>query len=242
MRSGNKQTGGEDDDVENSQGLTLPCVSPLHALHGFEQITSRKLYPRGTVLFVEGQATRGVYVLCAGRAKLSITSAQGKKLIVRIARPGDLLGIHSALTGRSYEATAETLAPCRVDFVSRKALLGFLDNQRSFDLGLALAISKDFTEFVEQARTLLLSSSAAEKLARLLLTWGDAFGQHTADGSHFKTLLTHEELGQMIGASRETVTRVLNSLKQKQVILLRDGDLWIRNRGELATVADGRPR
>ena len=242
MRGDNQQPEGEDDDVENTQGLTLPSDSPLHALHGFERITSRKLYPRGAVLFVEGQATRGVYVLCAGRAKLSITSAQGKKLIVRIARPGDLLGIHAALTGRSYEATAETLAPCRVDFISRKALLGLLDRQKSFDLGLAVAVSNDFTELIEHARTLLLSVSAAEKLARLLLAWGDAFGEHTADGIHLQTLLTHEELGQMIGASRETVTRVLNELKRKQFILVKDGDLWIRSRVALAALSDRGPR
>jgi CRP/FNR family transcriptional regulator, cyclic AMP receptor protein len=242
MRGANRQTAGEDDDVENNQGPALPCASPLHSIHGFERITSRKLYPRGTVLFVEGQANRGVYILCAGRVKLSITSAAGKKVIVRIARPGDLLGIHAALTGHSYEATAETLAPCRVDFISRKALLGLLDRQKSFNVGLAIAVSKDFTEFVEHARTLLLPISAAEKLARLLLAWGDAFGQHTAVGMHLQTLLTHEELGQMIGASRETVTRVLNALKRKQVILAKDGDLWIRNRGALAALAGGGPR
>src|SRR5712691_10142076 len=110
MRGANKQTEGENGDVEN-EVLTLPCVSPLHAIAGFDRISHRKLYPKGSVLFVEGHAARGVYVLCAGRAKLSITSAEGKKLIVRIARPGDLLGIHAALTGHSYEATAETLAP-----------------------------------------------------------------------------------------------------------------------------------
>jgi CRP/FNR family transcriptional regulator len=239
MRSANRETAGEADDVENGQGPSLPCASPLHAIHGFERLTSRKLYRRGAVLFGEGQAARGVYVLCAGRAKLSITSAKGKTLIVRIARPGDLLGIHAALTGHSYEATAETLAPCRVDFISRKDLLGLLGRQKSFGLGLAIAVSKDFTEFVEHARTLLLSISAAEKLARLLLAWGDAFGQPTPVGIHLQTLLTHEELGQMIGASRETVTRVLNALKRKQVILAKDGDLWIRNRVALAALAQG---
>lgn len=241
MRGANKQTAVEDSDVENGPGLTLPCASPLHAIHDFERISTRRLYPRGAVLFVEGQATRGVYVLCAGLAKLSIMSPTGKKLIVRIARPGDLLGIHAALTGQSYEATAETLATCRVDFISRQNLLGLLDRQKSFGLGLIMAVSKDFTEFVEHARTLLLSISAPEKLARLLLAWGDAFGQQTPVGIHLQTLLTHEELGQMIGASRETVTRALNALKRKHVILAKDGDLWIRNRVVLAALADGGP-
>ena len=79
MRGANKQTEGEDSDVENGQALTLPCISPLHAIPGFDRLSSKKLYPKGSVLFVEGHAARGVYVLCAGRTKLSITSAVGKK-------------------------------------------------------------------------------------------------------------------------------------------------------------------
>jgi CRP/FNR family cyclic AMP-dependent transcriptional regulator len=242
MRGANKQTAGEDNDVENGQEPILSCASPLHAIDGFERITTGKVYPRGAALFVEGQAASGVYVLCAGRVKLWITSAGGKKLIVRIARPGDLLGIHAALTGHSYEATAETLAPCRIDFISRTDLLGFLDRQKSFGLGLAMAVSKDFTEFVAHARTLLLSISAAEKLARLLMAWSDAFGQHTPVGIHLQTLLTHEELGQMIGVSRETVTRTLNALKREQVIRTKNGDLWIRDRVALAALANSGPR
>jgi CRP/FNR family cyclic AMP-dependent transcriptional regulator len=239
MRGANKQTAGGDSNLEKGSALALPCASPLHAIDGFERIATRKRYPRGSVLFVEGQATRGVHVLCAGRAKLSIASAKGKKLIVQIARPGDLLGIHAALTGHTYEATAETLAACRVDFISRKDLLALLDRQKLFGLGLAVAVSKDFAELVEHTRTLLLSASAAEKLARLLLAWGDAFGQQTPDGIHLQTLLTHEELGQMIGASRETVTRALNALKRKQIILAKDSDVWIWDRVALAALADG---
>jgi CRP/FNR family transcriptional regulator len=105
-----------------------------------------------------------------------------------------------------------------------------------------MAVSKDFTEFVAHARTLLLSNSAAEKLARLLMAWADAFGQHTPVGIHMQTLLTHEELGQMIGVSRETVTRTLNALKREQVIRTKDGDLWIRDRVALAALANSGPR
>ena len=229
-------------DVENGQALTWQCISPLHSIPGFDRLRRRKLYSKGSILLAEGHSARGVYILCGGRAKLSITSAEGKKLIVRIARPGALLGIHAALTGHHCEATAETITACSVDFISRKELLGLLNRQKSFDFELATAVSKDFTEFFEQARTLLLSISAGEKLARLLLGWGDIFGQQTADGIHFQTLLTHEELGQLIGASRETVTRALNGLKRKHVILAKNGDLWIRNRVALAAVADGGPR
>jgi len=237
MRGAKKQIEAEDRVVENGQALTLPCLSPLHALPGFERVSKRKIFDKGAVLFVEGHSARDVYVVCTGRLKLSMTSAEGRKLIVRIARPGDLLGIHAALGGQSYEATAEALTPCRIDFISRKDLLGLLERQKSFGLPLAVAISKDFTDFLEHARGLLMSISAAEKLARLLLSLADQFGRHTTNGIILQTLLTHEEIAQVIGASRETVTRSLNIFKRKRVIRSAVGEVVILNRVALAELA-----
>lgn len=224
-------------DFDQAEAQASPCSSALHAIPGFNQVSLRKYYSKGSTFYAEGQAPRGVYVLCEGRAKLSITSAEGKQLIVRIARPGDMLGLHANLAGHSHEGTAEAMSTCRVDFVTREDLLELLDRQKSSVLGLAVAISKEFAEYVEQARVLLLSVSAAEKLAGLLLAWGDTFGKPAPFGIHLHTQLTHEELGQMIGASRETVTRSLNALKRSQVIRATNGDLWIRNRAALAAVA-----
>ena len=227
----------ESHDSGAEKAPTGTSLSPLHAIPGFDRLSRRKRYAKGSALLVEGQPARGVYVLCAGRAKIAITSAEGRKLIVRIARPGDLLGIHATLSGHSYETTAETLTPCEVDFISRRQLLELLDKEKSYGLRIAIAVSKEFSEFVEQARVLLLSPVAAEKLAGLLLNWGEAFGQPTTSGLLFKTLLTHEELGQMIGASRETVTRTLNMLKRRQIIRALNGDIWIRNTVALASIA-----
>jgi CRP/FNR family cyclic AMP-dependent transcriptional regulator len=237
MSGVNKNFEADETDVENGQALTLPCISPLHSIPGFDRLSRRKLYPKGSVLLVEGHAPRGVHVLCAGRAKLSITSAEGKTLIVRIARPGDLLGIHATLAAHPYEATAETLELCRVDFISRKDLLVLLERQKSSGIALAMAISKEFTEFVEHARILLLSVSAAQKLARLLLRLGDEFGERTATGIRLQTLLTHEQIAQMIGTSRETVTRLLGELRRKHILSLADNAIFVRNRKALESVA-----
>jgi len=237
MRGAKKQIEAEDRVVENGQALTLSCASPLHGISGFERVSKRKIFDKGAVLFAEGQAARDVYVVCSGRLKLSMTSAEGRKLIVRIARPGDLLGIHAALTGQSYEATAETLSPCRIDIISREDLLGLLERQKTFGLSVAVALSRDFTDFLEHARGLLMSISAPEKLARLLLNLADQFGRRTPNGISFKTLLTHEEIAQMIGASRETVTRSLNMLKRQRVIQAEEGDVLILNRVALAALA-----
>lgn len=227
----------EDRGVADRRALVSPSISPLHAIPGFDQLRKKKRYDRGSVIFIEGHIARDVYVVCSGRLKLSMTSAEGRKLIVRIARPGDLLGIHAALTGQCYEATAETLSPCRMDAISRQDLLCLLDQEKAFGQSVAVAISRDFTEFLEHARGLLVSICAAEKLARLLLSLADQFGRRTPNGVTVQTLLTHEEIAQMIGASRETVTRALNTFKQKRVIRAEEGDVLILNPVALAALA-----
>ncbi len=237
MRGAIKQIEVEYRSVEDGQAVTLPCPSPLHAIPGFERVSKRRVIDKGAVLFTEGHSAHDVYVVCTGRLKISMTSAEGRKLIVRIARPGDLLGIHAALTGQSYEATAEALTPCRIDFISSKDLLALLERQKSFGLSVAVAISKDLTDFLEHARGLLMSISAAEKLAHLLLSLAEQFGRRTTNGITFQTLLTHEEIAQMIGASRETVTRSLNMFTRKRFIRPEEGEVVILNQVALAALA-----
>src|SRR6266404_6115679 len=118
----------------NAFERTLPVDSPLRAIAGIERVSFSKHYPRSATLFSEGQVARGVYVLCTGSAKISICSADGKKLIMRIAKPGDVLGLYAGLTGRPYEATAELLGPARVSFVSRQRLVELIARQEAFGL------------------------------------------------------------------------------------------------------------
>src|SRR5712692_8425012 len=87
-------------------------LSPA-ALKAFEGIKYTTAYPEGAVLFVEGQPPRGVFMLCKGRVKLSITSSEGKTIILRLAQPGELLGLNAAVSGNPYQATAEMLEPCQ---------------------------------------------------------------------------------------------------------------------------------
>lgn len=215
----------------------LPLNSPLRAITGIERVVHSRRLARGAVLFSEGHAARGVYALCSGSAKVSICSADGKKLIMRIARSGDVLGLYAGLTGRPFEATAEMLEAGRVCFVSRHDLVELISRQEAFGLGLVQLFSEQFSEYVDHARLLLLSESATEKLARLILKWSRDFGELTAGGIRFRVLLTQEEIAQIIGASRETVTRLFSALKREQIIGMRAGSMVIRNREALASLA-----
>src|SRR5512146_2537096 len=93
------------------------CALSAQSLCAFNEIRKSSVLPDVAVLFVEGQHPRGVFMLCEGTAKLSTTSVEGKTLILRIARAGEILGLDSVITGTPYHLTAETLQPCRLSFV-----------------------------------------------------------------------------------------------------------------------------
>jgi hypothetical protein len=92
----------------------------IATLQSFEAIKFTSTYPKGAVLFVEGQAPHGIFVLCKGRVKLSICSTDGKPLILKIAEPAEVLGLSATVSGHPYELTAGTIDPCQVNFVKRR--------------------------------------------------------------------------------------------------------------------------
>ena len=207
------------------------CSLPKASLEAFDHIKYTASYPAGAVLFVEGQAPRGIYMLCKGRVKLSTTSAEGKTLILKIAQPGEVLGMHATVSGTPYEITAETGQPCQLNFVKRDDFLKFLQNHGDACLKAAQHLSKDCQTAYQQIRSLGLSHSAPERLARLLLEWTSGSPQQAEP--KVKLALTHEEIAQIIGTSRETVTRVLADFRKRQIAVLKGSTLTVRNKAVL---------
>ncbi len=133
------------------------CDLPAEALQSFDGIKTVTLYPRGATLFNEGRQPRGIFLLCDGRAKLSICSENGKRLMLRIAGPGEVLGLSATLSGQPYELTAETLDACQVVFVKRKDLLKFLREHREACLQVVHLLSGDLHAAYERVRSIGLS-------------------------------------------------------------------------------------
>ena len=131
----------------------LFCDLPANALEAFDSVKSTIACPRNTVLFREGQPARNVFVLCEGRAKLSVGSEAGKRLTLRTAAPGEVLGLSAALSGTAYEVTAELLDNARVAMVKRKELLAFLREHRSACLHVVDLLSQDLHIAYERVRS-----------------------------------------------------------------------------------------
>lgn len=236
MNAASRASGGNVPKASSPMRV-LPFKSPWRMIPGIDRVSLSRIYPRGAAVFHEGEEARGIYVLSSGRAKVSISSADGRKLIIRIATGGDVLGLYAGLTGRPFEATAEMVEGGRVDFISRPDLLNLLGRQQTFGIDLVEMFSRQFSDFVDHTRMLALSESALEKLARLILRWGRDFGERTSEGVQVRIVLTQEEIAQIIGASRETVTRLLSVLKRDQIIRVKRHALWIRDREALASLA-----
>ena len=101
------------------------CALSNLSLEGLDQIKHAAAYPEGALIFFEGQTPRGVYILCQGRTKLMATTSDGRSLIVKIAQPGDILGLHAVVSGKPYELTVETLQPSRLAFIRARRLSAF---------------------------------------------------------------------------------------------------------------------
>ena len=216
----------------------LFCDLPESALQAFEHIKYAAAYPQGAVLFVEGQMPRGIFVLCKGSVKLSINSPSGRTVIVKLAEPGEVLGLSATISGKPYEVTAETLDPCQVNFVKREDFLHFLKDDVEACFKVAEQLSEKYHNACKEAGSLGLSHSAAEKLAKLLLEWSGKNGDAAKAEPRLKLRLTHEEIAQMIGTSRETVTRLFADMKKRQILQSKGSTLVIRNTAALRDLAN----
>jgi CRP/FNR family transcriptional regulator, cyclic AMP receptor protein len=213
------------------------CQMSPAAVKDFDAIKSTATYPKGALLFMEKQDARGVFVLCEGEVKLSISSAEGKTLIMRVAKAGEILGLMAAMSGGAYEVTAETIHPCQVAFVRREDFQRFVAKHQEASQGVARQMTMQYQAACEQLRTVGLSASAQEKLARLLLSWSAGMLQ-TKEGTQIKVPLTHEEIAEFIGTTRETVTRTLSEFKTRHLITIHGSTLMIPNREALETFAN----
>ncbi len=224
------------EDCDMRKGYIF-CGLPKYDLQAFESLTHSIAYSEDTLLFAEGQMPRGVFVLCRGRVKLSLTAPSGKSLIMKVVEPGEILGLSATLRGNPYPVSAETLDPSQLKFVRREDFLCFLREHNEACLRVAQQLSEKYMSACYEMRTLAVSHHANAKLARLLLDWSVRNGGAAEAESRMILSLTHEEIGQMVGLSRETVTRTFAELKKQQILRVKGTTLVIQNKVALRKMA-----
>ena len=223
----------------NRGGEFFNSLSP-EAMGALEEMVVPVDCPANAVLFQEQEPATRIFILMEGCAKISVSSSAGRRMILWVAKPDQLLGLDPVLSGGRYEATAETVHRCRIASIPRQRFVDFLEQYPAVYQSVARALSVEMSRAWAQMRILGLSSLAAVRLAMLLLEW-TACSPRTARGTSVRVLLTHEELGECIGAARETVTRALAELKQRELIDIHGSTFFITNRFALEAYAGTLP-
>jgi CRP/FNR family transcriptional regulator, cyclic AMP receptor protein len=141
------------------------ALSP-DTLRAFDGIKEHSVFGKGALLFSEGRPCHGVYILGEGRAKLSVCSESGKRLMLRVAGPGEVLGLGANLCGESYEFTAELLDPSEVAFIRRKDLLKFLRENPTICMEVVHRLSEDLHGAYERVRSIGLNRARRARLPR----------------------------------------------------------------------------
>jgi CRP/FNR family transcriptional regulator len=207
------------------------CNLPQDTLGELERLSFTVGYPEQTILFSEAEPCKGVYVVCSGKVKLSTSGHDGKELMLRAAMPGDILGLSEALSGARYEVSAKTLAPSYIRFVRREDFLNFLSVSAISAFQAMMALSSEYDAVFESLRSIALSHTATSRIAQLLLRMAGSAGENV------RMLLTQEQIAQMTGTTRETVTRFFTQMRRDRVITLRGTSLHIINRVALERIA-----
>ena len=220
----------------NQTGGFFHKLTPA-ALQDLTSIEFPSSYAANMVIFSERDPVDCLYVVLEGEVKLSINSSEGRRLSLSIARKGEILGLASVLSGGPYDVTAETLYPAKVAHISRRDFMNFLSRHPEAYQTVIEELSRSFTKACDQLRTVGLAATAPEKLARLLLDWSDNGQTTECGGRRFRFSMTHEEIGEFIGASRETVTRTLTTFKTRRLVAFQGSMLTITNCTALANYA-----
>jgi CRP/FNR family transcriptional regulator, cyclic AMP receptor protein len=208
----------------------------IKAKDDFESLATEFECPRETVLIREEQRSSRVLFLLHGNVKISMNSFDGRRFLLGLAGAGDILGITSAVSGNPSEIRAESMYPCTIASLKRQDFLDFLRRHPiGFEI-VATELSLHCARAFERLRMFGLTASVKSRLAGLLLEWcKDA--HKTKGGTQFWCVLTHEEIGECIGASRETITRSLGDLKNRGLLEFRGTILTIPNCKALACYA-----
>jgi CRP/FNR family transcriptional regulator len=207
-------------------------LSPV-AEREFESIKSTSFYPEGSRLFLENEPVQGIFLLCSGKIKLSVSSRTGKTLILQLAHPGEILGLSESMSGLDYEVSAEALHPSKVAFIRREDFLRFVNRFPEVYQAVIRQLNVQYSRACEKLRTVGLSTNANEKVARLFLDWSS---EEASENAQIKMALTHEQIAECVGSTRETITRTLSEFKNKHLVTFKGATVTIPSRSALQAV------
>jgi CRP/FNR family transcriptional regulator len=213
------------------------CSLGSAVLADLEQSTTTISLAPQSSLFAQGEDASCLYLICRGYLKLTISHLDVRKMIVRVAGPGSMLGMYGVLSHGVYEVSAETLTTAELRPIDRDRFHSFLRNHKEAQMRAVQCICQEYRFALQDACRIALTETVAARLGRLLLELAQQIGEHLDDGGfRFPLLLTHEEMASMTSTTRETVTRTLGQFRKDGWISIEDSVVTLHHPELLQTL------
>jgi CRP/FNR family transcriptional regulator, cyclic AMP receptor protein len=210
------------------------CTLPEKLREILEGMKTGASYSKGQVLFHESDPCHTVSIVCEGSVKLITSSTDGRGLVLRFAAPGEILGLSEAVLGQSaYRCSAIAAEVTHVAVIPRETFMRFVSSYRELCVCLTYALSEQYKMAQRETKFLAFGGTSTSRLAHLLLAEASERGTTVDDGIHIHSHITHLELAQSIGSTRETVTRILGNLNHSGIIGRAQNEIVIRRKEEL---------
>jgi CRP/FNR family transcriptional regulator len=214
------------------------CRYPDELRNVFEGLKTTVAYRTGETVFDEGARAHSVFALCEGRVKLTTASRNGRSLLLRFVQAGEMLALPEIVVGPgSYGCSAIAVEPSLLAVIPRDTFMKFVRSYPETCVAVTVALSEQYELALREAKFYGMGDTSTERLAHLLLEWAGECGTLAADGVHIPLHVTHGDLAQAIGATRETVTRVLGTLTRDDVIERRSDEIVIHHADELSRLS-----
>lgn len=190
---------------------------------------------KGEPIFEEGEITNGVYCVKEGVCKMTKLSANGKDQIVKLVKPGELLGQRSMISDEPANLGAVALEDMEVCFVPKSEILQFFNQNNQFSMNMMKTICGDLKD-ADDHMVSMAQKSVKERLAETLLYLEETFGNNE-DGS-LRIQLSREELAGMIGTATESCIRLLSEFNKNGWVDLTGKKITIRNKPQLKKMSE----
>jgi len=192
------------------------------------QLARKIVHPAKHTVFREGEPGDHLLVVLEGRVKVSLISPDGKEAILSILEEGDLFGEMALLDGEPRSATVTTMEKCAFLLLWRRDFLPFLERNPQVALKLLAALTKRLRATNDMVGGLSFLNLPA-RLARILINLGQQYGKLTGEGIAIGIKLSQEELGNLVGVSRESVNRQIRQWVEMEVLDYTHGTIVLKN-------------
>jgi len=190
---------------------------------------------KGEPIFEEGDTTNGIFCIKDGVCKLTKLSANGKDQIVKLVKPGELLGQRSLISEEPTNLSAVALEDMEVCFIPKKEIMEFFNENNQFSMNVMKTICGDLKD-ADDHMVSLAQKSVKERLAETLLHLEDTFGKNEDGSLHIQ--LSREELAGMIGTATESCIRLLSEFNKTGLIELIGKKIAIVDRNKLKRMSE----